>query len=99
MVETATKAQTSGLSMLDITYDLLTRLTDDELNAVQTVARAFIVNNRDYHSDERTESFVPFKAQSEEQLLKRIDHSLKQIEEGNYQDAEEVEEELLAGIK
>ena len=35
----------------------------------------------------------------EEQLLERIDKSLSQIEEGKVQSSEEVEEELLKGLK
>ncbi|GEM_PF-1940984 len=94
-------SQTAGLSVLDVTCDLLSGLTDDELNAVQTVARAFIVNNHDYKLTSESgikDTVAPFKAQSEAQLLDRIDHSLAQIEEGNYRNSEEVEEELLAGI-
>ena len=41
----------------------------------------------------------PFCPQTEEQLLARIDHSLDQIEEGEFQDAEVVERELLMGIE
>lgn len=37
-----------------------------------------------------------FKPQTEAQLFERIDRSLAQIETGNYQDAEEVEAELMA---
>ena len=36
--------------------------------------------------------------QTEAQLLARIDHSLSQIETGEYADAEDVENELLAGL-
>ena len=44
-------------------------------------------------------TFAPFQPQTEEQLLKRIDHSLAQIDAGLYFDAEDVENELLAGIE
>ena len=37
-----------------------------------------------------------FKPQTEEQLFERIDRALAQIEAGDYQDAEEVEAELMA---
>lgn len=101
MIDQVASYQTAGLSILDVTCDLLSGLTDDELNAVQTVARAFIVNNHDYKlasGSGSDDTVVPFQAQSEAQLLERIDHSLSQIKEGNYRDSEEVEDELLAGI-
>ena len=41
---------------------------------------------------------APFQPQTEAQLLARIDHSLAQIEKGEFSDAEEVENELLAEI-
>ena len=39
-----------------------------------------------------------FQSQTEEKLFNRIDHSLTQIENGNYTDSEKFEEEKLAGI-
>ena len=41
---------------------------------------------------------VPFQPQTEAQLLARIDHSLAQIDAGEFSDAEDVENELLAGM-
>ena len=41
---------------------------------------------------------APFQPQTEAQLLARIDHSLAQIGTGEFSDAEEVENELLAEI-
>ena len=81
------------LSMFDYTVDLLTALSDDELEAVQTVAITFLKKNSNMF--ESVDSVSPFEPQSEEQLLTRIDKSLSQIEEGQFQPSEEVEEELL----
>ena len=38
---------------------------------------------------------APFQPQTEEGLFERIDHSLSQIESGEYSDAEDVENEFL----
>ena len=46
----------------------------------------------------KVKEWMPFQPQTEEQLLKRIDHSIEQIESGLVWDAEEVEEELLTGL-
>ena len=74
-------------SMLDKTIDMLQVLNDNELEAIQSVARVFILNpqiNR------------PYQGLSEEQLLARVDASLKNIEKGLYEDAEKVEADLIA---
>ena len=41
---------------------------------------------------------APFQPQTEAQLLARIDHSLAQIESGQYSNSEEIENELLSEI-
>jgi len=84
------------LSMFDYTVDLLAALSDDELEAVQTVAITFLKKNS--NTFEPNDSVSPFEPQSEEQLFARIDKSLSQIEEGKFQSSEEVEEELLKGL-
>ena len=86
------------LSQLDYTYALLSGLSDDELEAVQAVAIAFLKNNNKATSHYKDDTIVPFQAQTEKQLLARIDHSLEQIKLGNYQDSEEFEKELLEEI-
>ena len=86
------------LSNLDFTYDLLTSLTDDELEAVQAVAIAFLKKNRQTVTDRLQDTYTPFQAKTEDQLVSRIDHSLEQIKSGNYQDAEDFEKELFAEI-
>lgn len=84
------------LSMFDYTVDLLAALSDEELEAVQTVAITFLKKNS--NTFETNDSVSPFEPQSEEQLFARIDKSLSQIEEGQFQPSEEVEEELLKGL-
>ena len=51
------------LSQLDYTYDLLSSLTDNELQAVQRVITVFI--NRKFDKMELN-AIVPFKPQTEE---------------------------------
>ena len=87
------------LSPLDYTFDLLTGLSDPELQAIQTVAIAFLNNRALTELPENISSIAPFQPQTEESLFKRIDHSLSQIESGEYSDAEDVENELLMGIE
>lgn len=96
-VSLATKR--TGMSMLDYTYDLLTELSDDELVAVQNVAIAFIKKGVGSTVENSSGEVRPFQPQTEEQLLARIDHSLSQIDQGLYEDAEDVENEMLMGIE
>ena len=88
--------QRNDLSQLDYTYDLLSSLTDDELRAVQQVATVFI--NRK-HDEIESDVIVPFKPQTEEQLFKRIDRSLKQVDAGLCEDLDDVVAEMLSGIE
>ena len=66
---------------------MLSALTDDELSAMETVAKTFLMN--------RAAEEYPHPM-TEQQLLERIDRSLAQAKSGMYQDAEEVEAELAA---
>ena len=88
----------SDLSQLDYTFDLISGLTDDELEAIQAIAIAFLKNGRPIQKSNDNDDITPFQPQTEEQLLARIDRSLAQIEAGMYSDAEDVENELLAEI-
>ena len=77
---------TAEPSVLDNTVDMLQILDDNELEAIQSVAEAFISNS----SVSR-----PYRPLSEDELLARIDHSIDQIEQGAYQDSESFENELV----
>ena len=85
----------ADFTQLDYTYGLLSGLTEEELNAVQAVVLAFLNRNMDDSSSLR---ISPFRPQTEEQLLTRIDHSIAQIDAGLVTDSEEFEKEMLAGI-
>ena len=80
---------------LDYTYGLLSGLTEEELSAVQAVIIAFLNKNI---AGSVSGEISPFRPQTEEQLLARIDHSIAQIETGLVTDSEKFEEEMLAGI-
>ncbi|MBQ4514190.1 MAG: hypothetical protein II969_14440 [Anaerolineaceae bacterium] len=86
----------ADLSQLEYTYHLLTRLTDDELRAVQQVAIVFINRN---HEKENIDTIVPFQPQTESQLLERIDRSLKQVDAGLCEDLDDVIAEMSFGEK
>ena len=64
-------------------------LTEQNKHQTQTFI-SFLLSQQ---GDEDTQHFKP---QTEAQLFERIDRSLAQIEAGDYQDAEEVEAELMA---
>lgn len=87
------------ISQLDYTFDLISSLTDDELEALQVVAVTFLKNKKSPGKDVESKGTVPFQPQSESQLLKRIDHSISQIKEGQYQEAEVAENEILEEIE
>lgn len=86
----------SGLSQLDYTYDLLSGLSDDELEAVQKVALVFIKRNTEKMASHSTGDLVPFQPQTEEQLFERIDRSLAQVDAGLCEDLDDVVNEMLA---
>ena len=88
---------TTNISQLDYTLDLVSGLNDEELKAVQSVALVFLRKNNMPDSIASDEP-IPFKPQTEKQLLDRIDHSLAQIKSGQVWDAEAVEEEMLKGL-
>lgn len=73
--------------LLQRTTAMLSALTDDELSAMETVAKTFLMN--------RAAEGYPHPL-TEQQLFERIDRSLSQAKSGMYQDAEEVEAELAA---
>lgn len=58
-------------TMLDKTIDMLQILNDNELEAIQSVARVFIMN---------PQIDRPYQGLSEEQLLARVDASLENVE-------------------
>lgn len=93
-VKSVSELRKTGLSQLDYTQYLLSGLKEDQLEAVQAVIIAFLKN--DGAIDETGPA--PFQPQTEAQLLARIDHSLAQIDTGEFAAAEDVENELLAGI-
>ena len=74
-------------SMLDKTIDMIQILNDDELEAIQSVARIFIMN---------PQIDRPYQRLSEEQLIARIDASLENVRKGLYEDADKVEADLIA---
>ncbi len=88
-------ARRPDLSQLDYTYDLLSGLTDDELEAVQEVAIVFIKRKKGAAS---SDSIAPFQPQTEEQLLARIDHSIAQIDPDSCEDLDAVVTEMMSGI-
>ena len=92
-------AKRAEMSTLDYTCDLLSELSDDELIAVQSVAIAFIRNGIRNSTKNSSEEIRPFQPQTERQLLARIDHSLDQIKQSLYEDAEDVESEMIMGIE
>ena len=83
------------LSQLDYTFDLLSGLTDDELEAVQKVAIVFIKRKKGVQSLDVVNSFQP---QTEEQLLARIDHSISQIDPDRCEDLGDVVAEMMRGL-
>ena len=88
-------ARRPDLSQLDYTYDLLSGLTDDELEAVQEVAIVFIKRKK---GSDNTDAIAPFQPQTEEQLLARIDHSISQIDPDSCEDLDDVVAEMMPGI-
>ena len=85
----------TDLSQLDYTYDLLSSLSDDELEAVQKVAIVFL--NRKMETN-NSDEITPFQPQTEEQLFARIDHSIAQINPDNCEDLEDVVAEIMSEI-
>ena len=71
-------------SLLDTTTELLKYLNDEELAAIQSVARAFIIKSSE-------EDYRPL---TEEELAARIDEGLSDVEAGRYEDSDVVIEKL-----
>ena len=97
-VNLTAEVKQSDISQLDYTYNLLTGPTDDEWEAVQAVAIAFLKKDRSIKSINKGNTDILFQAQTEDQLIARIDKSLEQIKEGKFQDADEFVKELYAEI-
>lgn len=74
-------------SILDNTVDMIQMLNDDELQAIQSVARVFIA---------KPNSDRIYKPLTEDQIVKRIDASLEQVSAGMYEDSEIAEQEIIA---
>ena len=91
-IQSVSELRKTGLSDLDYTRYLLSGLKGEQLEAVQMVIIAMLKSNSEFNET----GLAPFQPQTEAQLLARIDHSLAQIEQGEFMDAEEVENELLA---
>ena len=70
---------------LEKTNAMMLELTEDELQAIQSVAKVFIMNP----SIER-----PYRPLSEEQLFQRINMAIKHAEQGQCRDSAEVEADL-----
>ena len=82
-----TTRNTQRSMVLRRTAAMLTELTDDELSAMESVAKAFLMNRA---------ADSPFRPLTEHQLLDRIDRSLAQAKRGESQSAEDAEAELTA---
>ena len=93
-IHSVSELRKTGLSQLDYTQYLLSGLKEDQLEAVQAVIIAMLKSDSEFDGA----GPAPFQPQTEAQLLARIDHSLAQIGTGEFSDAEEVENELLAEI-
>ena len=86
-MSTVTRQTVSVSDSLHQTMGLLEMLNEDELRAIQTVARVFIAQSGGAN---------PFLPKTSAQIEERIDASLKQLEQGQYEDAEDVEKEIAA---
>lgn len=75
------------MSTLDTTISMIQLLSDSELDAIQSIARAFLSKT------DRSNVYTP---QTEEQLLARIDSSMLHGEQGLYEDAAKVESDIIA---
>ena len=75
----------SNTSALDRTVSLLQFLDEEELDIIQSVAREFIKKSQ-----------AAYQPLTERQLLARIDTALDHVQQGMFQDAEDVENELRA---
>ena len=56
----------NDLSQLEYTYDLISSLSDDELEAVQKIAIAFLNKNRELDINNNNQSLKPFMPQTDE---------------------------------
>ena len=77
------------MSELEKTIDLLEEMDDDQLQAIQTVAKILIFKK----PEGKWES--PLGIKTEEELWAHIDHSLAQAKAGEDRDADDVIEDLM----
>ena len=77
----------ANTSVLDSTIDMLQMLNDHELQAIQSVARVFIM---------KPQIERPYQPLSEDQLLARVDAALEHVSAGLYENAEDIEKELIS---
>ena len=68
------------------TVRLLQMLSEEELDAIQSVAKVFL-------SDRMIDN--PYSAKTKEALFSEIDEGIQQSNKGLYEDAESVEAELI----
>lgn len=74
-------------SVFDSTVDMLQLLNDEELEAIQSVARVFIMNPQVQR---------PYRHLTEDEMISRVDLALTHVWAGLYEDAEAVEAEIAA---
>ena len=70
---------------VDNTKKMLDVLNDNELSAIQEVAKVFIMDS-------------PFAPKTEEELFERIDRSIAEADAGELEDADKAIDEVLAEI-
>ena len=75
------------MSELEKTIDLLEEMDDDQLQAIQSVAKILMLRKAD------NDIMTP---KTEDQLLAQIDHSLAQIQAGRLVDTEEFDSRMEA---
>ncbi len=86
-MEMATREMKHYNDLMEKLKGLLPSLTSEELHVFESMTNAFLDN----HSAE-----LRFEPLTEAQITEKIDTALKQISEGQYQDSEEMEAELLS---
>ena len=85
--ETFDMSIAAGTSTYSTTVEMLTRLNESELLAIQSVIQAFLA--------EQNDEYVPL---SEEEVLERIRLSAEHADAGIYQDADAVIDEVVAEL-
>jgi len=77
-------------SELDQTIDILERMTDEELQAVRSVAM-IIMSKKPIES--------PFRQLTEEEFCSHVDEGLAELDTGLGEDSDVVDAEIAAGLK